>query len=118
MANEVLKEGLGEFIGLGIYTAIMFFFAYVKFGTKWIGRFLFMSPIRTILEVIRDLAETFKLPDLTMTGIYYVLIVYLCSISLYVYFWIHCKQLYKLNGTIKKIKIEREDNELEAIPVV
>lgn len=117
-ANEVLLEGLGGVIALAISTAIMFFFAYVKFGTKWIGWFLFISPIRTALEAIKDLAETFSLPDLTITGIYYVLMVYLVSISLYVYFWIHCKRLYELNGTIKKRKIESEDNELEPIQAV
>lgn len=118
VANEILVGGLGGVIALAIYTAIMFFFAYVKFGTKWIGWFLFVSPIRTVLEGIKDLTETFSLPDLTITGIYYVLIVNLFSISLYIYFWMHCKRLYELNGTIKKRKIEKEDNEFESIPVV
>lgn len=118
IANEVLGEGLGGVFGLAIYTAIMFYFAYVKFGTKWIGWFLFISPIRTILETIKDLTETFRLPDLTTTGIYYVLIVYLLSISFYVYFWIHCKRLYELNGVIKKRKFEKEDSEAESIPVI
>lgn len=118
VANEVLMEGFVDVLVRAISTAIMFYFAYVKLGTKWIGWFVFVSPIGTALEVIKDLIETFSFPDLTITGIYYVLIVYLFSISLYVYFWIHCKQLYELNTSIKKRKVENEDDKLEPIQVV
>lgn len=118
VANEVLVEGTAGVIGISINLAIMFYFAYVKFGTKWIGWFLFVSPIRTTLETIKDLIEIFKLPDLTTTGIYYVLIGYLLSISFYVYFWIHCKRLFELNVTIKQRKIKKEDKELELAPLV
>ena len=117
-AYEVLMEGFVGVIAMSIYTTIMFFFAYIKFGTKWIGWFLIVSPIRTTLEGIKDLTETFNLPDLTVNGIYFVLIVYLFSISLYVYFWIHCRRLYELNNLIKKRKIEKEDSELEPTRVV
>lgn len=120
--NEIVMENLSSVIFLAIFlavfTTIMFFFAYVKFGTKWIGGFLFMSPIGTIFEGIKDFAELFKLPDITMFGISFMLILYLFPTSLYIYFWIHCRRLYKLNSAIKKRKIENVDRELEPIQVV
>lgn len=115
LANEVLEERLVGVLDLAIYMAIMFYFAHVRFGTKWIGWFLFVSLIRTTSEGIKYLAETFSLPDLTLTGIYYDLFVYLFSIPLYVYFWIHCKRIYELNSTIKQRKIEKEGHELGLI---
>lgn len=117
VANEILEGGMAGVFGLTIYTAIMFFFAYVKFGTKWIGWYVFVSPIRTALETIRDLTETFTHYDLTLAGIYYILVVYLFSISLYVYFWIHSKRLYELNGILKKRKVEKEDCEIEVVAI-
>lgn len=97
VAHEVLVEGVGDLVVTGLCLAALFYFAYVKFETKCIGWFLVFFPIITSFEIVKDIIETFSSPDLTLLGICCVLFLYLFPISLYVYFWIHCKRLYEVN---------------------
>jgi hypothetical protein len=101
VANQIIVEGLVRTLFAVMSLAIIYCFAYVKFGTKWIGCFLIVFPIRAVFETVKELAEFFQLPGLDVTGVTYVILVYSSFISLYVYLWIHCKQLYELNRAIK-----------------
>lgn len=118
VAWEILVEDFGNWLLLVLSSALMFFFAYVKFGTRWVGWFIFVSPVTILLTVIKDIVDTFTTPDLTIAIVYYISIMYLFRISFYVDFWIHCKRLYDLNRAIKKRKSENEDSKLEPIPTV
>ncbi len=112
LASEILAIGIAEDIGLAITTYAIYHFAYVKSGTKWIGLFILLSPIKNTINIIRGIVETFHSPAFSMFDVYYLSIVFTVVISTYLYFWIHCIRLYLLNRRIKKRKINNEANKL------
>lgn len=115
-AREGFIEALRVMFIQALSTAILYYFAYVKFGTKWIAFVLFTSPARIIIDTIKEMNETFRSPDITTSGISVFVILYLVPVFLFCYFWIHCKRLYELNRIIKK-RI-KEEKKLEAAQAI
>jgi hypothetical protein len=72
-ANNILMEGIGALIVMAIGVAISNYFAYMKSGTKWIGFYLIISPIRTAVDTIKDGVEVYSIPNLTIFEIGYYL---------------------------------------------
>jgi hypothetical protein len=61
VANESIGIGLAGLMSLCIALTIVYVFAYKKFGTKWIGFSLVVSPIQYSVEIIKDLVDFFSL---------------------------------------------------------
>ncbi|MBA3238183.1 MAG: hypothetical protein H0T62_07550 [Parachlamydiaceae bacterium] len=99
-ANLVLKINLFNLLSTTFSTTIIYYTAYVKFGFRWIRFFLVMSLIRMTIDGIKELVDLFNIAD---SIVFLSLgILFLISISLYVYFWTHCKRLYKMNKLLSK----------------
>ena len=51
--EEAWIEVVGRLIGITILLSVMYFFAYVRYGTKWIGWFVIVSPFGTLADIGR-----------------------------------------------------------------
>ncbi|CRX37568.1 hypothetical protein [Estrella lausannensis] len=69
-----------------VFGILMYLFAYMKKGTKWIGAFLLISPVLNLIDLIADPAS---LTEHTLL------------LAAYTYFWVCCKRLYDLNRSLK-----------------
>lgn len=117
-ANDYFMQNLNNIVKFAISSSLIFFFAYKKFGTKWLGFFLLISPLINTMRLISDIALAFQSATLTTAQRSLVLMIDFGILFLFVYFWIHCTRLYKLNRSIKKRKIGEESIELESTQAV
>lgn len=103
VANEFLMIGIVAYIPLGIGACVIYSFAYLEFGTKWLAWILIASPLRTAYDIITGINEIYK-EDYQTFFVYYILGLYFISTALFVYFWIHNKRLYNLNCKMQTSK--------------
>lgn len=99
-ANEVFIASLAATFPLAIAVAVIYGFAYVDFGTKWIKWILIVSPLKTAYDLVTELQGIFSI-ELTNAYFYYLLSLYFISTTLFIYFWLHCRRLYQLNCKIR-----------------
>lgn len=101
LADVSLVASIGEIISLAIGGALIHYFGYIKFGTKWLMCFLVLSPLRCIIITIA-VVKLILDSDLPNVFASYLLIAYFISAALFVNYWINNKRLYQLNRKIKK----------------
>ena len=84
----------------------MYYCAYARMGTKWIGWFIYVSPIFTLVNFAKDFPDgyiewTFQL----------------AWFAVYIYFWVNSTALHKLNHIIKNRKMKEGEIDLLENPV-
>ncbi len=109
---------LGLVLAQAIFFAFFYYFAFMKFGTKWIALFIFMSPFKNIETVLKETITLLNSSSLTAVETSIALIVNLLSFSLYGYFWMHCLRLYRLNKSLKKKNPLKNLNDLKLERIV
>lgn len=101
LADEFLVISISEIVGLAIGGVFIYYFGYIKFGTKWLMCFLITFPIRcTVITIfVIQLILDSDLPSLVSS---YLLIAHFISVALFIQYWKNSKRLYQLNRKIKK----------------
>lgn len=82
---------LATILGVLISAYATAYFAFKKFGTKWIGFSVFLTPIIFLREMIDTLQNNF------LASLFFIIL----SIPT-AYFWYHSIHLYQLNRSLKK----------------
>jgi hypothetical protein len=90
----------GSFFSINL--AIVYYCAYVKSGTKYLGLYIAIGLAGTIFDSIMNAAN---IMGARFDNDYYFAVSSIFTSILFVYFWIHCKRLSKLNKSLKKQKI-------------
>lgn len=83
--------------GMTIQALSLYYFAYVKKGTKWIRLFLILVLIVTMVDIINDLRSD------SMDWLFSIY-----STILLGYYWVHSKRLLSLNCTLKARKKQQK----------
>ncbi len=93
-----------------LFFLLMYYFAFIRFGTFWIGCFLFFAPIAFLIDTFKTFgSETSNL------GLWSA---QLFSFALLVPFWILSNKLYEMNKTIhKKVPESNSDSFDDCIEV-
>lgn len=104
---------LGFTLCQAVSFAILYYFAFVKFGTKWIGVFMFTSVSKSVGNFLKETFMLMRSPDLTSSEMIIESMGHILFLSLLVYFLMHCLRLYRLNRNLKKRKNEIEILDLQ-----
>lgn len=100
-------------ITTAVYLGLMYFFAYVQFGTRWIGWFVIVSPIWKILDVIENTLEINRNTNIDNLQTISWLLIEIVSTAIYMCFWTHSKRLYDLNFSLQKKLLRGNSQELK-----
>lgn len=104
MKNQLLLE-VDAFLLLPIFHLWpMYYFAFLKSGTKWLYYWIYFGPAIILARSIKDNITLFQDPNINLIGIAFSLCLELLNYSFLVYFWFPSKRLYDLNLRLKKQK--------------